>query len=118
MANVFLQEKRRPSALGGLVLPVLFFAALIWLLTMGLNNLSKTTETERLKSAEQALRRAAVQCYALEGQYPPSLEYLEQNYGLMLDRDQYVYHYQGIGANLMPQIAVFSTGQPQQQSGN
>lgn len=114
MANMFSQEKRKPAILAEWILPVLFFAALVWLLMMGLNNISKTTDTEQLKSAEQALRRAAVQCYALEGQYPPSLEYLEQHYGLMLDRDRYVYHYQGIGANLMPQIAVFSTGQPQQ----
>lgn len=113
MANIFLREQRKYTALRELALPILFFGAMVWLLTIGLNDISKTTDAERLKSAEQAVRRTAVQCYALEGQYPPSLEYMEQNYGLLLDHKQYVYHYQGIGANLMPQIVVFPIDQVQ-----
>lgn len=114
MANIFVRQQRKHSAWRELALPVIFFGAVVCLLLRGLNDISNTTETERLRSAEQAVRRTAVQCYALEGQYPPSLDYMEQNYALLLDRKQYVYHYQGIGANLMPQIAVFTIAQGQQ----
>ena len=31
------------------------------------------------------------QCYALEGRYPADLQYLEDNYGLVLNKDKYVY---------------------------
>ena len=69
---------------------------------------STSTQSEQLIATEQAVRRAAVQCYALEGSYPSDLTYLEQHYGLMLNHDRYVVHYQSLGSNLMPQIAVFS----------
>jgi hypothetical protein len=45
-----------------------------------------------------------VQCYSLEGRYPPDLAYLEKNYGLTLDKGKYVYHYRTIGENMMPRI--------------
>lgn len=63
--------------------------------------------SERLKAAEQSVARATVQCYAIEGRYPPDLDYLEENYGLILDREHYVYHYRLEGSNLMPEIQVF-----------
>ena len=53
------------------------------------------------------MARATVQCYAIEGRYPPDLAYLEENYGLILDREHYVYHYRLEGSNLMPEIQVF-----------
>lgn len=36
-----------------------------------------------------AIRRASVQCYSIEGRYPPSVEYLEDNYGIVIDRERY-----------------------------
>lgn len=111
MSKAFSKKKHLYTGLRELSLPILFFAALVMMLASGLNSITKTTQAERLKSAEQSLRRAVVQCYALEGQYPKDLDYMEKNYGLVLDREQYVYHYQGIGANLIPQISVFPLGE-------
>lgn len=62
---------------------------------------------ESLHHITEAVKRAAVQCYALEGSYPPDLEYLEEHYGLVLNRDAYFYHYEIIGSNIMPQIGVY-----------
>ena len=67
----------------------------------------RSASQERLKAAEQSVARATVQCYAIEGRYPPDLDYLEENYGLILDREHYVYHYRLEGSNLMPEIQVF-----------
>ncbi|NLC84251.1 MAG: hypothetical protein GX749_04135, partial [Ruminococcaceae bacterium] len=47
-------------------------------------------------------------CYALEGAYPPALEYLEANYGLIIDRENYDYYYEVVGANIRPIIEVQS----------
>lgn len=90
------------------ILAVLFFLFLVLVIWIGLENLSTSTQSEQLIATEQVVRRAAVQCYALEGSYPSDLTYLEQHYGLMLNHDRYVVHYQSLGSNLMPQIAVFS----------
>ncbi|NTV88804.1 MAG: hypothetical protein HGA22_00335 [Clostridiales bacterium] len=57
-------------------------------------------------AVEEALRKASVQCYALEGSYPPDLEYLVQHYGIVINEDRFYYHYELIGSNIMPDIAV------------
>lgn len=57
-------------------------------------------------SLRDAIRRASVQCYAIEGRYPPSVEYLEDHYGIVIDRDRYYVFYDGWASNVMPDITV------------
>lgn len=52
------------------------------------------------------MTRASVQCYAIEGRYPPSVEYLEENYGVRIDRDRYNVFYNGFASNVMPEIVI------------
>ena len=53
------------------------------------------------------IRRASIQCYALEGNYPPSLKYLTDHYGFILDEDRFVYFYDNSGVgNMLPDIVV------------
>lgn len=54
----------------------------------------------------RAVTRASVQCYAIEGRYPPSVEYLEENYGVRIDRDRYNVFYNGFASNVMPEIVI------------
>ena len=87
-----------------------FIAAVIVLVILvyiGIGNLGNTQEEKQLEIVEDAVIKAAVQCYALESQFPPSLQYLVDNYGLTLDEDKYNYHYEPIGSNMMPRIEVF-----------
>jgi hypothetical protein len=58
-----------------------------------------------------AVRRSAVQCYAVEGSFPTSVSYLEQNYGLIIDHTHYVVYYEPMGANLLPQVRVLTVNQ-------
>ena len=51
-----------------------------------------------------------MQCYAIEGRYPPSLEYMEEHYGLVYDKDIFFVDYQPIGSNLYPDVTVISIG--------
>lgn len=55
---------------------------------------------------EQNLHRAAVQCYAVEGFYPPDAGYLEENYGVAVNRDRYAVHYEVFASNILPEITV------------
>ncbi len=57
---------------------------------------SDKAEKESLAMTEESVRRAAVECYALEGFYPPSLDYLIGRYGVTLDEDRYFVDYQYI----------------------
>lgn len=58
------------------------------------------------KSIEDAVRKMALECYALEGSFPPSVEYLKENYGLIVNDNAYFYHYQANGSNMPPDIRV------------
>ncbi len=57
-------------------------------------------------AASRAVTRAAVQCYATEGRYPASIDYLVERYGLSVDRARYIVHYDRFAENLMPDIRV------------
>jgi len=61
---------------------------------------------DRSAAIEKVIMRAAVQCYALEGSYPPNIEYLTENYGIIVDENQYFYFYDTNGANIAPNIEV------------
>lgn len=55
---------------------------------------------------EKAVRRSAVQCYAIEGAYPVSLEDLEERYGLRVDQERWMVDYRYEADNLSPDITV------------
>lgn len=47
-----------------------------------------------------------VACYAAQGAYPPDLSYIEEHWGVQIDRSRYAVFYQVEGSNLMPDITV------------
>jgi len=61
---------------------------------------------EGRQQLETALRRAAVACYAAEGVYPPTVEYLQQHYGVQIEEERYIVFYEIFANNLMPDITV------------
>ena len=72
----------------------------------GISNLEKGKALEDRQRLEEVLREAAVACYSVEGVYPPSLEYLEEHYGVQIDRRSFTVRYTPIAENLMPDITV------------
>lgn len=72
----------------------------------GVQTVDSTTSEEQAKSLEQAIRRSVVQCYAVEGTYPPSLDYLKQHYGVFYDSSLFYVDYTAIGSNIMPDITI------------
>lgn len=57
---------------------------------------------------EDSVMSSVVQCYALEGAYPDDLTYLQDNYGLQLDKSKYVYHYEKFASNILPDVQVLA----------
>lgn len=72
----------------------------------GIMSFSKKADARGADTLRDAIRRASVQCYAIEGRYPPSVDYLEENYGILIDRDKYDVFYSGFASNFMPDITV------------
>jgi hypothetical protein len=88
----------------------LVFAALISLAAAwGAGGLANTVTDKQAQFVADSVRRSAVQCYAIEGSFPPTqggIEYLRNNYGLAIDEQRYVVYYESLGQNLIPQIRV------------
>ena len=78
---------------------------LLWFFT-ALGNLASGQGEEGREQLELALRRAAVACYAAEGVYPPTLDYLTQHYGVQIQSERYAVFYDVFAENLMPDITV------------
>lgn len=91
--------------LGWVLLPLVIAAVLLIFLT-GLSNLDRDRSEEGRQQLEDALRRAAVACYAAEGIYPPDLDYLVEHYGIQIDAENYAVFYDVFASNLMPDITV------------
>ena len=53
-----------------------------------------------------AVRIAALTCYAVEGAYPEDLDYLRENYGLAYDESRYMVSYDAFAVNQVPTIFV------------
>ena len=104
--NRFGAPKKNRRGLLNLLGTIAVFAALIVLFNYGINNLTQANEEEALEAVRNAVRRSAIQFYALEGRFPPHLEYLEERFGLQLDHERFEIIYSAFGANVMPQIFI------------
>lgn len=85
---------------------VILALAVLLCFLISVSRLERGREAEGKKQLEEALRRTAVACYATEGFYPPSVDYMVQRYGLQYDQDTYRVHYEVFASNLMPEITV------------
>lgn len=84
---------------------ILLAAAYVFVLT-AITNLEQGKQEQDIRQLEQVLHRTAVACYAVEGAYPPDVDYMRQHYGLTYDETRYIVHYELFGSNFMPDITV------------
>ena len=63
-------------------------------------------QAQNSQGLEDAIHRAVVSCYATEGFYPPTLDYVEEHYGIQIDSSRYAVFYEIFAENLMPDITV------------
>ena len=87
-------------------LAALLAALCLVLFISSLASVDRQQGEEGRQQLETALRRAAVACYAAEGVYPPTVEYLQQHYGVQIEEERYIVFYEIFANNLMPDITV------------
>jgi len=85
---------------------MIFTAAIIAMIILGLQQTERSSRAEGLQILEDGLRRAVVTCYAVEGSYPESLSYIEEHYGVHIDKSRYAVHYDIFASNILPDITV------------
>ena len=97
----------------GLVLTLAVFAALFGGAVAAFQKIGSSSENMEEQLVLDAVRRAALTCYAVEGAYPQSLEGLERGYGLAYNKDAYIVSYDAFASNIMPNLQVLRKGETQ-----
>ncbi|MDR0310301.1 MAG: hypothetical protein LBJ21_01825 [Acidobacteriota bacterium] len=82
------------------------FVGIIAVAGAGIADMRYRNSEQQLIVQKKAVERAAVLCYALEGFYPPRIEYLEEKYGLIVNRDKFMVFYRTFGSNIRPEISI------------
>ena len=87
-------------------LSIAFFLAVIIVFLLGISVLSHSSLRDEKQILTNAINNDIVHCYAVEGFYPPTLEYIEEHYGLSYNTDKYLIDYESIGNNIMPNFMI------------
>lgn len=95
------KPRRWPWLLGAAAVMLVALAA--WLAVRGPGQAVKEEGAQALRAA---IHSASIQCYVVEGVYPPSLAYLEESYGLRVNRQDYYVVYRAFASNLPPEVTV------------
>lgn len=90
----------------GLVAYIVFLLLFTGICVLSFQRLEETNFEKSCNILSESVRKAAVHCYAVEGQYPENIEYLKENYGITYNEKRFMVHYEMIGSNLMPDIFV------------
>ena len=92
------------------VASILIFIALIVDFVLLVNNITNKNNGRELQIERDAVKNAALTCYAVEGMYPDDLEYLRDHYNLSYNEERYHVFYEPLASNLMPSIKVAERG--------
>lgn len=101
-----MQTKTYRIGFRWLLISIFLFAVVAFLIGVGLNQSEAASRAEARQMAEESLRRAAMTCYATEGYYPPTLEYIHDRYGIAVDTNHFYVFYEIFAPNIMPDITV------------
>lgn len=94
----------------GPVITVLAFVLLIALTVSIISGVSARSGASETELVLHSVRSAALACYAAEGAYPGSLDYLKEHYGLYYDETIYTVAYDAFASNIFPDIYVMEGG--------
>lgn len=105
MARNRIKKKKHNIAFSILV-PLVSFVLIFSFFYYGIVQMAEANDRQQIDALETAVHRDIVHCYAAEGAYPPSLEYIEENYGLTYDHSRYTIIYEPVGVNILPDVTV------------
>ena len=80
--------------------------ALVLFVQQSSSRASEEEIRESIASITDTVMRRARQCYVIEGAYPQDLRYLEVNYGLAVNHEEYLIVYNAFAENLPPEVRV------------
>ncbi len=93
------------------ILKLAVVVAVLALAIVLIGRIDLAQSTAEADIVRDAIRDAAVTCYAVEGAYPDSVDYLREHYQLAYDESRYFVTYEAFASNRIPDIYVTERGQ-------
>ncbi len=92
------------------IIKLLAIAVILVLAVVLVNRIGSAHDTAETEIVRNAVKNAALTCYAVEGAYPDNVEYLREHYRLAYDEDRYMVTYEAFASNMLPDIWVTERG--------
>ena len=102
---------KKKKLISGPVFGVLLFVCCFVFFVIAIANVSDEVDENEIKTLESAIDKAVITCYAIEGAYPENIEYIEDNYGVVLDHEKFFVVYNILGPNVRPDVMVAPIGE-------
>ena len=92
------------------ILKIIIIAAVLVLAVILIGRIETKQDTEESQIVRDAIRNAAITCYAVEGAYPEDVEYLREHYQLAYDEERFLVTYLPFAPNVIPTIYITERG--------
>jgi len=99
-------NRRRLISIRSVIISICAVVVAAVLLGVFTLRVSEASESESERIAREAIIRALITCYATEGSFPSSIEHLEEHYGIIIDHEKFVVHYEATASNIMPHVRL------------
>jgi type II secretory pathway pseudopilin PulG len=104
--NTQLTVLKQPKARQRLVVVAVVVCVLVVLVAFLATGVSANAKEQGASSIRNTILDSAMQCAAIEGSFPTNLSYLESNYHLHINHDDYQVIYEALGSNVVPSVVV------------
>lgn len=102
---------KKKKLISGPVFGVLLFVFCFVFFLIAIANVSDEVDENEIKALENAIDKAVLTCYAIEGEYPENIEYIEKNYGVVIDHNKFFVAYNILGPNVRPDVMIAPIGE-------
>ncbi len=109
MRNIWIHTRRYKWARYLVAFAILL--AFLILISIYISHEIANQKDVRKNALKEKISKTVTLCYSIEGRYPPSVEYMKDNYEFTYDENEFYIHYEMIGSNLYPSYEVFVVNQ-------
>ena len=93
------------------ILPLVLLAVILIFLIYGVQDAAGNADRLQHDLTMRAISRALADCYAIEGHYPPNMQYLYDNYHVRVDEERFFVFYSIFAPNITPTVKLVDRSQ-------
>jgi hypothetical protein len=106
MRNIWVKKKKKKVNVA-FITSIAIYIAITIMVWLSLSNATTQSKEQEIRELTNSINKAVSLCYATEGSYPANIDYLKVNYGLEINEEKYLVHYEIFASNIAPEIKVF-----------